>query len=170
MPTNWLTCWWPSRPMPSKRPVPADNVTADPANTGSEPAAAGVAALVDAPESWRPPVPHGTSLAILATLASIFALSWAQHFVVPLLVGIVISYTLNPLVGWLEAIRIPRTLGTLVVLAAVMGAIGSSAYSLRNEAQAIMTGHMGEDGVFYAEELLLKCPTRYEEAVPEQAG
>lgn len=41
---------------------------------------------------------------------------------------------------------------------------------LRNEAQAIMTGHLGEDGVFYAEELLLKCPTRYEEAVPQQAG
>jgi len=41
---------------------------------------------------------------------------------------------------------------------------------LRNEAQAIMTGHMGEDGIFYAEELLLKCPTRYEEAVPEQAS
>jgi cytochrome c-type biogenesis protein CcmE len=41
---------------------------------------------------------------------------------------------------------------------------------LRNEAQAIMTGHIGEDGVFYAEELLLKCPTRYEEAVPEQTG
>jgi len=41
---------------------------------------------------------------------------------------------------------------------------------LRNEAQAIMTGHLGEDGIFYAEELLLKCPTRYEEAVPEQAG
>ena len=41
---------------------------------------------------------------------------------------------------------------------------------LRNEAQAIVTGHMAADGVFYAEELLLKCPTRYEEAVPEQAG
>jgi cytochrome c-type biogenesis protein CcmE len=41
---------------------------------------------------------------------------------------------------------------------------------LRNEAQAIMTGHLGEDGVFYAEELLLKCPTKYEEAVPQQAG
>ena len=39
---------------------------------------------------------------------------------------------------------------------------------LRNEAQAIMTGHLGEDGVFYAEELLLKCPTKYEDAVPEQ--
>lgn len=41
---------------------------------------------------------------------------------------------------------------------------------LRGEAQAIMTGKLGEDGVFYAEELLLKCPTRYEEAVPEQAS
>lgn len=41
---------------------------------------------------------------------------------------------------------------------------------LRNEAQAIMTGTLGEDGIFYAEELLLKCPTKYEEAVPEQAN
>jgi cytochrome c-type biogenesis protein CcmE len=39
---------------------------------------------------------------------------------------------------------------------------------LRNEAQAIMTGTLGEDGIFYADELLLKCPTRYEEAVPDQ--
>jgi cytochrome c-type biogenesis protein CcmE len=41
---------------------------------------------------------------------------------------------------------------------------------LRNEAQAIMTGKLGDDGVFYADELLLKCPTKYEDAVPEQAG
>ena len=41
---------------------------------------------------------------------------------------------------------------------------------LRHEAQAIVTGHLGADGVFYADELLLKCPTRYEEAVPDQAG
>ena len=41
---------------------------------------------------------------------------------------------------------------------------------LRHEAQAIMTGRMGEDGVFYADELLLKCPTRYEESLPEQSN
>lgn len=40
---------------------------------------------------------------------------------------------------------------------------------LRHEAQAIVTGRMGEDGVFYADELLLKCPTRYEEEIPLQA-
>jgi cytochrome c-type biogenesis protein CcmE len=41
---------------------------------------------------------------------------------------------------------------------------------LRNEAQAIVTGKLGDDGVFHADELLLKCPTKYEEAVPEQAA
>jgi cytochrome c-type biogenesis protein CcmE len=41
---------------------------------------------------------------------------------------------------------------------------------LRGEAQAIMTGHLGDDGIFYADELLLKCPTKYEDAVPEQAA
>jgi cytochrome c-type biogenesis protein CcmE len=40
---------------------------------------------------------------------------------------------------------------------------------LRHEAQAIMTGELREDGIFYADELLLKCPTKYEEAVPDQA-
>jgi cytochrome c-type biogenesis protein CcmE len=40
---------------------------------------------------------------------------------------------------------------------------------LKHEAQAIMSGRLGEDGVFYADELLLKCPTRYDEVVPEQS-
>jgi cytochrome c-type biogenesis protein CcmE len=39
---------------------------------------------------------------------------------------------------------------------------------LRNEAQAIITGRMSPDGVFLADELLLKCPTKYEDAIPEQ--
>ena len=46
--------------------------------------------------------------------------------------------------------------------------VGPKPDLLRDEAQAIMTGKIGEDGVFYADELLLKCPTKYEEAVPEQ--
>jgi cytochrome c-type biogenesis protein CcmE len=40
---------------------------------------------------------------------------------------------------------------------------------LRDRAQAIIIGRLAEDGVFYADEILLKCPTRYEEALPEQA-
>ncbi len=40
---------------------------------------------------------------------------------------------------------------------------------LKNEAQAIMTGTLDPNGVFHAEELLLKCPSRYEEALPSQS-
>ncbi len=40
---------------------------------------------------------------------------------------------------------------------------------LQDEAQAIITGKMGADGVFYANELLLKCPSRYSEISPKNA-
>jgi cytochrome c-type biogenesis protein CcmE len=48
--------------------------------------------------------------------------------------------------------------------------VGAKPDLLRGEAQAIMTGKLGEDGVFHADELLLKCPTKYQEAVPEQSA
>ena len=38
---------------------------------------------------------------------------------------------------------------------------------LRDEAQAIVTGTLDSEGVFVAEELLLKCPTKYEESLPD---
>jgi cytochrome c-type biogenesis protein CcmE len=47
--------------------------------------------------------------------------------------------------------------------------VGPKPDLLRHEAQAIVTGRVGEDGVFYADELLLKCPTRYENEVPLQS-
>jgi len=48
--------------------------------------------------------------------------------------------------------------------------VGPKPDLLRGEAQAIMTGTVGSDGVFHADELLLKCPTKYEQAVPEQVS
>ncbi len=35
-------------------------------------------------------------------------------------------------------------------------------------AQAIIEGHLGADGTFYADNLLLKCPSRYEDQFPNQ--
>ena len=46
--------------------------------------------------------------------------------------------------------------------------IGPMPDLLRHEAQAIVTGRLREDGVFEADELLLKCPTRYEDEIPSQ--
>ena len=39
---------------------------------------------------------------------------------------------------------------------------------LQHEAQAIIRGQLREDGRFYADQVLLKCPTRYEEEIPDQ--
>lgn len=41
---------------------------------------------------------------------------------------------------------------------------------LKHEAQAIVSGSLDVNGVFQAKELLLKCPSKYESALPTQAG
>lgn len=40
---------------------------------------------------------------------------------------------------------------------------------LQHEAQAIMTGTLGEDGIFHVTELNLKCPSRFIESQPDQS-
>lgn len=80
---------------------------------------------------------RGFALGILATVALIFALDWAQPFLITLLLGILFAYTLNPLVVWLERIKIPRVAGAGMVMAAVLCALVFGAYALRGQAQGI---------------------------------
>ena len=54
-----------------------------------------------------PKVGHGLAVIILATVAVIFALDWAQSFIISLLLGVLFAYTLNPLVLWLQRLHIP---------------------------------------------------------------
>ena len=96
------------------------------------------AAHLTLPATQLPGEARGLAIGILASLATVFAVSWAQDFLVPLLLGIVIAYTLNPLVEWLEAIRIPRTAGTVVVMAGVIAALALGTYSLRGQMQTII--------------------------------
>lgn len=78
------------------------------------------------------------ALAILAAVAVVFALEWAQSFVISLLLGILFAYTLNPLVVWLERIRIPRVAGTSIVMMGVVCALVLGTYSLRGQMQTIL--------------------------------
>ncbi len=79
------------------------------------------------------------ALVVIMTLAIIFTLDWAQGFIITILLGILLSYTLNPLVIWLEQIKIPRSIGSTLVILAVIGAIIGSGYGLRGQAQSIIT-------------------------------
>ncbi|MCK9382501.1 MAG: AI-2E family transporter [Sulfuritalea sp.] len=78
------------------------------------------------------------ALAILATVAVVFALKWAQSFVISLLLGILFAYTLNPLVVCLDRIRIPRMVSTSIVMAGVVCALALGSYSLRGQIQTIL--------------------------------
>src|SRR5690606_15435424 len=48
-------------------------------------------------------------------------------------------YTLNPLVIWFERIKIPRVVGSTLVILAVIVAIIGSGYGLRGQVQSIIT-------------------------------
>jgi len=112
----------------------------DAANRAEEPPAIQEKVTSDAPPSTlRMSVDaRGLALGILATVAVVFALDWAQSFVISLLLGIFIAYTLNPLVTWLERIKIPRVLGAGMVMVAVVCALVLGTYSLRGQVRTIL--------------------------------
>ncbi|SIR07333.1 Predicted PurR-regulated permease PerM [Aromatoleum tolulyticum] len=81
---------------------------------------------------------RGLALGILATVAVVFVLEWAQSFFISMLLGILFAYTLNPLVVWLERIRVPRVVGSVVVMVGVVCALGLGTFSLRGQMQTIL--------------------------------
>ncbi len=90
------------------------------------------------PAALSPTAGRDMALFILAAVAVVFALEWAQSFVVSLLLGILFAYTLNPLVAWLERLRIPRLVGTGVVMTGVVCAIALGTSSLSGQIQTIL--------------------------------
>ncbi|HYD33576.1 MAG TPA: AI-2E family transporter [Methylophilaceae bacterium] len=81
---------------------------------------------------------RGATLVILSTLAIIAALDWAQSFVISVLLGILLAYTLNPLVTAQEKLRIPRSIASTLVMVFVIWALCQSIYSLRYQAESII--------------------------------
>ena len=81
---------------------------------------------------------HGLALGIIASVALVFALQWAQRFFIPLLFGIFIAYTLNPLVVWLERLRVARVVGAALVLVVILVAAGAVIPTLQGQFQTIV--------------------------------
>jgi predicted PurR-regulated permease PerM len=90
---------------------------------------------------WRLPLhvnARGLALGVIATVAFVWGLQWAQKFLIPLLLGIFIAYTLNPLVRWLERIKIPRALGTTLVTVMILGGSVAVIDRVQGEFEAIV--------------------------------
>ena len=119
--------------------TPPSAIPGNPEPESATDTSASSAKIADAlPLSVHLPVDaRGVALGILATVALIFALDWAQPFLITLLLGILFAYTLNPLVVALERYKVPRILGSSLVMLAVIFAIGFGTYALRGQVQRI---------------------------------
>ena len=73
---------------------------------------------------------------MLAVFALAAALYLARGFFVPLLIGILASYALRPLVDWLQACRVPRSVGAALVLAILVGSFSWLGISMSDDATA----------------------------------
>jgi predicted PurR-regulated permease PerM len=79
------------------------------------------------------------SITTLVVLAVVLILQYAQSFFIPIVLGILISYSLAPLVGGLQRVRVPRAIGAAVAVTMLVGAMGLGAYTLSDEAMSIVS-------------------------------
>jgi predicted PurR-regulated permease PerM len=73
------------------------------------------------------------ALTVLAVIATLFFLQAARVLLIPIAIGVLISYALEPIVAWLERRRVPRIAGASLVLLALVGLMGWGAYTLRDD-------------------------------------
>ena len=92
-----------------------------------------------APLTIRMPVNiRSTALTALAVLAIVLVLQYAQAVIIPIVLGVLISYALEPIVAWITRWHVPRQLAAALVLLAVVASGGWMLYSLRWQASAIV--------------------------------
>lgn len=95
----------------------------------------------DEPSSPPEKMPLGVprvGISILAVGAVILLLKYAQEVFIPFVLSGLLFYALDPVVDWLQKRWIPRALGAAVVLLTVVGAGGWTAYTVRDEALAVV--------------------------------
>ena len=78
------------------------------------------------------------ALSILAGIALLLVLQYAQTVLIPIVLGLLLSYALSPLVGALERYHLPRAAGAAVAVSLLVGSIGLGVYTLRDEATSIV--------------------------------
>jgi len=81
---------------------------------------------------------RSVALSILALAAVIMMLRYMQEVFVPLVLGGLLFYALDPLVDWMERHKVPRALGASLVILALVGGLSSGAYALRFQVMAVV--------------------------------
>jgi predicted PurR-regulated permease PerM len=75
---------------------------------------------------------------VIAVVAFVYFLQWSQSVLIPIVIGVLVAYALEPMVSSLARRRVPRSLGAAIVLILTVGLLGLGVYSLWGQAIAVV--------------------------------
>lgn len=78
------------------------------------------------------------ALVVIATVATVYFIDWAEAILLPLVVAVLVSYTLDPLVSALERLRIPRAIGAAIILLSLIAMVSIASIPLQREAMSML--------------------------------
>jgi predicted PurR-regulated permease PerM len=81
---------------------------------------------------------RSAALTVIAAIALVLFLQYAQAVVIPVVLGTLIFYALDPVVDGLQRLRIPRVIGAAAVLLLLYTGIGYGVWTLRDDALAVV--------------------------------
>jgi predicted PurR-regulated permease PerM len=82
---------------------------------------------------------RSNAIVVIAFIAVVVFLQWAQAVLIPITLSVFMSYALTPLVNWLRKYaKLPKPVGAAATLAILLGAVGWGLNSLQPEALDIL--------------------------------
>jgi predicted PurR-regulated permease PerM len=102
------------------------------------PSAAGHPPAEEPPAIPTPIDIRSAALTVMAGLAIVLVLQYAQAVIIPIVLAVLVSYAVEPLVTWMARRHLPRPVGAAIVLTALVTAGGWMLYGLSSEATAIV--------------------------------
>jgi predicted PurR-regulated permease PerM len=79
------------------------------------------------------------ALTMLAAIAAVVMLQYTRSVLIPIVIGILIAYALDPFVTALARVAVPRSIGAAIVLLLLVAGIGTGVYSLTDQAMQIVS-------------------------------
>ena len=75
----------------------------------------------------------------LFVLAVLYTLYFARAFLLPIVIAVLLDFLLSPIIRTLKRARIPEPVGAALLILALLGGVGGTAYSLADPARQWMT-------------------------------
>ena len=81
---------------------------------------------------------RNVALSVIAVILSVLFLQYAQAVLIPVVIGMLTFYALDPIVDRIQKAGVPRQLGAALVLATLLGATGYGVWTLRDDVSAVI--------------------------------